>query len=112
MIYSSKEVLKLLKISKPTLYKLCREKGIKPNLIGRRYRYTEFDLKRLLSNQGIDTRDLETKFVGLVNSIWLILVEYANCLWENGEDKLKEIMIKNKDNVFFMNTTTFREKRK
>jgi excisionase family DNA binding protein len=108
-MYSTKTALKLLGISKPTLYKLCKQKGIKPKTIGGHYRYSDADLKKLLTSQGIDTRDLETKFVSLVNDVWFVLVEFSNQLWEDGEDKLKEILMKNKENIFIMNISTFKE---
>lgn len=109
MVSSTKEVLKLLKISKPTLYKLCKQKGIKPKTVGGHYRYTDTDLKKILTSQGIDTRNIESKFVDLVNDIWLTLVEFSNQIWDNGEEKLKEILIKNKSDIFIMNVTNFKE---
>lgn len=109
MVSSTKEVLKLLKISKPTLYKLCKQKGIKPKTVGGHYRYTDADLKKILTSQGVDTRNIESKFVDLVNDIWLTLVEFSNQIWDNGEEKLKEILIKNKSDIFIMNVTNFKE---
>jgi excisionase family DNA binding protein len=108
-MYSTKTALKLLGISKPTLYKLCKQKGIKSKTIGGHYRYSDADLKKLLTSQGVDTRDLETKFVSLVNDVWFVLVEFSNQLWEDGEDKLKKILMKNKENIFIMNISTFKE---
>jgi len=108
-MYSSKEALKILKISKPTLYKLCKQKGIKPKTIGKHYRYSDSEIKMLLSSEGIDTRDLELKFVDLVNDVWNVLIEFSNQIWENGEEKLKEIMIKNRQNIFVLNISTFKE---
>jgi excisionase family DNA binding protein len=64
---STKEALKLLHISKPTLYKLCKQKGIFPKKVGAHYRYTEADIQKLLFSEGADIRDLETKFVDLSN---------------------------------------------
>jgi excisionase family DNA binding protein len=108
-MYSTKDVLKLLKISKPTLYKLCKKKGIRPKTVGGHYRYSETDLKKLLTSQGIDTRDIESKFVELVNDVWFVLVQFSNQLWDEGEDKLREILLKNKSNIFLMNISTFKE---
>lgn len=109
MYCTTKDALKLLGISKPTLYKLCKHKGIKPKTVGGHYRYSELDIKKLLSSEGIDTRNLEEKFVSLVNDVWYVLVEFSNQMWSNGEEKLKEILMKNKDNIFIMNLSTFKE---
>lgn len=108
-MFTTKTTLKLLNISKPTLYKLLKQKGIKPKTVGKHYRYSEDDIKKLLTSQGIDTRDIETKFVNLVNDIWNMLVEFSNQIWNDGEEKLKEIMINNKENIFIMNISTFKE---
>jgi excisionase family DNA binding protein len=108
-MYSTKDALKMLGISKPTLYKLCKKKGISPKTVGGHYRYTDSDIKKLLSSEGIDTRDLEAKFVDLSNDIWLVLVQFANQLWDDGESKLKEIMMKNKEDIFLMNISKFKE---
>lgn len=106
---STKEALKLLHISKPTLYKLCKQKKIFPQKVGAHYRYTETDIKKLLSSQGIDTRDIEAKFVDLTNEIWNVLIQFSNQIWDDGEDKLKEILLKNKENIFLLNITNFKE---
>jgi hypothetical protein len=96
----------LLKISKPTLYKLCKQKNLKPKRVGNRYRYTDHDLKLLTEN--VDTRSLEEKFSNLVNSVWFMLVQYSRELYGNeGEKKLKEIV--SRTNIFFMNSTIFKE---
>lgn len=108
-MYSTKQALKQLGISKPTLYKLCKKKGILPKTIGGHYRFSDNDIKKLLSSEGIDTRDIEEKFVSLVNDVWFVLVEFSNQVWSNGEEKLKEILMKNKDNIFIMNLSTFKE---
>jgi hypothetical protein len=108
MIYSTKDVLKILNISKPTLYKLCKQRNVNPKTVGRHYRYTEFDLRKLLVNEHISEKDLETKFVSLVNDVWLTLVEFSNFLWTDGEEKLRKIMLRNRKNIFFMNITTFK----
>lgn len=112
-MYSTKDVIDILKISKPTLYKLCKSKCIKPKTIGRHYRYTDVDLRRLLSDEGIDTRDIEVKFENLVNNIWFMLVQYSKQLYgKDAENKLKEIIAGQKERIFFMNKTTFRENKK
>lgn len=108
-MHTTKEVLKLLKISKPTLYKLCKQKGIKPRTVGGHYRYTDLDLKKILTSQGIDARNIDAKFVDLVNELWFVLVEFSNQIWEDGEDKLKEILLRNRSNIFLMNISTFKE---
>lgn len=109
-MYTTKEVLKKLGISKPTLYKICKQKGLKPQLVGKHYRYTDENLKQILSDSGYDTRKIEDKFVEFTNDIWFILVKFANEIWsENGEEKLKEIMLKNKENLFIMNISKFKE---
>ena len=108
-MFSTKDALKKLGISKPTLYKLLKQKNIKPKTVGGHYRYTDEDIKKLLSSQGIDTRDIETKFVNLVNDVWFSLVEFSNQIWDNGEERLKEILLKNKENIFIMNISTFKE---
>lgn len=105
-MYSTKDVMGILKISKPTLYKLCKQKKLKPNMIGNRYKFTEYDLKILAENT--DIRGLEQKFSDLVKNVWFILNHYAKDLYGNsGEKKLKEII--SKSNFFFMNSTKFKE---
>ena len=109
-MYSTKDVLKKLSISKPTLYKLCKKKSIEPLRIGNHYRYTDIDLKKLLS-QEFDDRKIDDKFVSLVNDVWLTLVEFSNEIWKDqGETKLKEILLRNKENIFILNVSTFKEK--
>jgi len=108
-MYSTKDVLKKLKISKPTLYKLCKQKNVNPTRAGNHYRYTDKDINNLLS-QELDDRKIDEKFVGLVNDIWLMLVEFSNEIWSDGEIKLKEILLRNKENIFILNVSTFKEK--
>ena len=108
-MFATKDALKLLKISKPTLYKLCKKNGVKPQKVGGHYRYSEVDLKKLMTKQGVDPKDIEQRFVELVNDIWFVLVEFSNRIWDDGETKLKEILSKNKENVFFMNISKFKE---
>lgn len=109
-MYSTKDVLEILKISKPTFYKLCKNKGIKPKIVGSHYRYTDFDLERLLSDFGVDTRSQEKKFEGLVNNIWFMLVQYAKSLYgKDAETKLRKIIENQKDSIFVLNTTNFKE---
>lgn len=111
-MYSTKNVLELLKISKPTLYKLCKAKCIKPKTIGNHYRYTDEDLRKLLSDEGIDTRNPEEKFENLVNNIWFMLVQYAKQLYgKEAENKLKTLLEKQQPRIFFMNTTFIKEKK-
>ncbi|MDD5649567.1 MAG: hypothetical protein PHF86_04005 [Candidatus Nanoarchaeia archaeon] len=79
---------------------------MKPKRVGNRYRYTDHDLKLLTEN--VDTRSLEEKFSNLVNSVWFMLVQYSRELYGNeGEKKLKEIV--SRTNIFFMNSTIFKE---
>lgn len=110
MIHSTGEVLKLLNISKPTLYKLCKTRGIVPKRIGRNYRYSEDDLKLLLKYGEIDIRSVEDKFVSTINDVWFVLIKFAGELWGNeGESKLKEILLKNRQNIFILNVSNFEE---
>jgi len=109
-MYSTKDVLEILKISKPTFYKLCKNKGIKPKIVGSHYRYTDFDLEKLLSEAGIDTRSQEKKFETLVNNVWFVLVQYAKSLYgKNAEIELRKIIQSQKDSIFILNATNFKE---
>lgn len=109
-MYSTKDVLEILKISKPTFYKLCKNKGIVPKSVGCHYRYTDLDLERLLSDVGIDTRSQEKKFESLVNNIWFMLVQYAKSLYgKDAEIKLRKIIEEQKDSIFILNATNFKE---
>lgn len=109
-MYSTKDVLEILKISKPTFYKLCKNKGIEPKIVGSHYRYTDLDLEKLLSDIGVDTRSQEKKFESLVNNIWFILVQYAKNLYgKEAEIKLRNIIEGQKDSIFILNTTNFKE---
>ena len=109
MYSTTKDVLKKLNISKPTLYKLCKQKDVKPIRAGNHYRYTDKDIKNLLSQELDDTK-IDEKFVSLVNDIWLMLVEFSNEIWDDGETRLKEILLRNKENIFILNVSTFKEK--
>lgn len=106
------QVVKLLNISRPTLYKLCKKKGIQPKkTAGGNYRYSDRDLKQLVNQEGIDTRNIEIKFVDAVNDIWIILKKLSQEVWglENGEKKLIEILQKNKEDIFILNISHFKE---
>jgi excisionase family DNA binding protein len=104
-MYSTKEVMGLLKISKPTLYKLCRQKNLCPKKVGTHYRYSDQDVKRLLDTE---IKSAEERFSNLVNSVWFIMVNYAIELYgKEGENKLKQMICKS--NIFFMNTTSLKE---
>lgn len=45
------EMLKILKISRPTLYKLIREKKIKAKKVGRSYRFIKSDLESYFKSE-------------------------------------------------------------
>jgi len=107
-MYCTKDVMKILHISKPTLYKLCRLYKIQPQTVGKHYRYSEGDIKRLLERKGVDTRDLELKFEEVVREVKCSLIEFANLIWEDGEERLNEIL-KDKS-VFHLNKSIFKER--
>ena len=50
-IYTTEEVLKILKISKVTLYKLIKEGKIKAKKVGRSYRFLKSELENFLSGE-------------------------------------------------------------
>jgi len=111
MLYTTGEVTKRLNISRPTLYKLCKDKRIRPSSTpGGNYRYSDEDLKRLLEIYNIDTRDVEDKFVNAINEVWIIFKKMAEELWGigEGERKLREILENNKSDIFLLNSTSFK----
>lgn len=110
MYYTTKQVLKFLNISKPTLYRICKKKKIKPQkTAGGNYRFSEQDLNRIFDNECFEI-DIEKKFVKTSRDIWLMLKGLAEEIWgiENGEQKLKTILEKNKD-IFILNESNFKE---
>jgi len=111
MYYTTGQVIKLLNISKPTLYKICKSKKINPQrTTGGNYRFSEYDLKQLL-NENVDSINIEQYFVKTVNDIWLILKKLAEEIWglKDGEEKLKEILKKNQNEIFILNVSNFKE---
>lgn len=109
MMYSTKDVLELLSISKPTLYKLCKKKGVAPKKICNHYRFSDLDIIKL-TNQSLDTRDKRIKFECLVNDILNLLSQFSKQLYgKQGETKLHEILLRQKNSVFVMNMTHFKE---
>ena len=110
MFYNTGKVCKILQVSRPTLYKLCKERNVKPKKTsGGNYRFTELDLKRLMGDEKIDDRNIEEKFVELVNDNWLLMKQFAEEIWgiESGQKKLKRILEKNKNDIFILNISTF-----
>ena len=110
-MYTTGRLIQILNISRPTLYKFCKKKGIKPKKTpGGNYRYTELDLKTLLDDQGVDSRNVEEKLVNTINDVWIILKKLAEEVWgEQGERKLVELIEKNKNDIFILNLSTFKE---
>lgn len=109
MLYTTGQVTKILNVSKPTLYKICKNKGIKPQrTTGGNYRFSDLDLKKILDSDEINL-DIEQKFVKTVNDIWFMLKGLAEEIWgiEKGEKKLRRILEKHKDNIFILNMTKF-----
>ena len=108
-MYTTGEATRLLNVSRPTLYKLCKDKGIEPNkTAGGNYRFTEIQIKKLL-NQNLDTRNIEEKFVNAVNDVWIIFKKLAEDIWGlEGEKKLIEILEKNKQDIFLLNLSDFK----
>jgi len=109
MRYTTKQILKILNISKPTLYKICKEKQIVPKkTIGGHCRYSDEDVKRLLDDK-INSKDIETKFIETVNDVWFILKKLSEEIWgiEKGQEKLIEILQKNKEDIFILNLSNF-----
>ena len=107
--YSTGQVTEILNISRPTLYKLCKKKGINPKkTVGGNYRYTMADVNKLLDKQ-IDERCTEDKFINAVNDVWLIMKKLSDEIWgfEMGEKKLIDILQKNKNDIFILNITNF-----
>ena len=109
MYYTTGQITKILNISKPTLYKLCKEKNINPRkTAGGNYRFSEIDLRQLLGES--EVKNIEQSFVKVVNDVWLILKNMAEEIWGvEGEKRLIEILKKNKDNIFILNKSIFKE---
>ena len=111
MRYTTGQITKILNISRPTLYNLCKKKKIRPQrTAGGNYRYSEENLKELLE-QNLDEKDLETSFVEAVNDIWVILKKLADNVWgvDQGEERLVQILQKNKNDIFILNISNFKE---
>ena len=109
-MYTTGETTRLLNISRPTLYKLCKVKGIKPKkTVGGNYRFSDNDIRRLI-NKTIDENDIEEKFVNAVNDVWMIFKGFAEEIWglEKGETRLKEILRNNKEDIFIINISNFK----
>ena len=110
--YTTSQATKILNISRPTLYKLCKSRNIKPQqTIGGNYRFSEYDIKKLL-NKDEQQINLEKQFVNIVNDIWFILRKFADDIWglKEGEKRLIEILRKNQDEIFILNMSNFKEK--
>jgi len=109
MRYTTKQILKILNVSKPTLYKLCKDRKIvAKKTVGGHCRYSDEDVKELLGDQ-INSKDIETKFIETVNDVWLILKKLSEEIWgmEKGQEKLIEILQKNKQDIFILNLSNF-----
>jgi len=59
-IYTTEEVLKILKISKVTLYKLIKEGKIKAKKVGRSYRFLKSELENFLCGETSQNRKPES----------------------------------------------------
>ena len=108
-MYSTGQVVDILNISRPTLYKLCKNKGLIPKkTAGGNYRFTQDDLRILMGNK-VDDRNIEDKFVNAVNDVWLIMKKFAEDIWgiEKGEKKLIELLQNNRKDIFILNITNF-----
>jgi len=108
--YTTGQVTKILSISKPTLYKLCKSKNINPQrTAGGNYRFSDYDVKKLL-NQNEDEINIEKQFINTVNDVWFILKKLAEEIWGiEGEEKLKDILRKNQKEIFILNVSNFKE---
>lgn len=108
-MYTTGDILKKINVSRPTLYKLCKNKGVKPHrTAGGNYRFTEVQVKKLL-NQKLDPRDIDEKFVNAVNDVWVIFKKLAEDIWGlEGEEKLIEILENNKQDIFLLNLSNFK----
>ena len=108
-MYTTGDIVKKLHISRPTLYKLCKQKKIFPKqTAGGNYRYSELDFINLLNDFEIDNKNIEDKFIKMTKDIWIVLTEFSKTIWGNefGENKLKDII--KKSDLFIMNVSTFR----
>lgn len=109
MTYKTSDVLRLCNISKPTLYKICKAKNIKVGrTIGGNYRYSEKDVQAILG-ENIDTQSVERRFISTINDVWEVLTNMATEIWgKQGEQKLKDILNKNKNEIFLLNISEFK----
>ena len=108
-MYTTGEITKRLNVSRPTLYKLCKQKKIFPKkTVGGNYRYSEIDFINLLNDFELDDKNIEDKFIKLSKDIWLILTEFSKTIWGNeiGEERLRDIVQNN--NLFIMNVSQFK----
>ena len=77
-MYTTGKIIKILNISRPTLYKLCKSKGISPvKTPGGNYRYSESDLKRLLNSKSNSFFFITTMVVSVDNGIATPFLEYV-----------------------------------
>ena len=99
--YTTGQISKILNVSRPTLYKICSKKGIKPIIIGKKFRYTEIDLKKLLDEE--NNLNIEQK----ISDVFFILRQIGEEIWgkDQAEKKLMEIL---KENHFCLNKTVFK----
>lgn len=110
MFYTSKDVLEILKISKPTLYKLCKQKNIKPKTISGHFRFSDEDLSILVSDNKKEYDD-KKEFEGLVEEIMFVLNKFSKKIYGiKGEDILKTMILKTRMKKFILNKTVFKGK--
>lgn len=108
MKFTTGQVLERLNISKPTLYKLCRDKNVRPfKTVGGHNRYSNEDLEKLLERK-IDNENVDEKFDALVEDVLSVLGRFAYETWgEKGQSRLLDIIEKKKNN-FITNISTFK----
>jgi len=110
-MYTTGDVCKILNVSRPTLYKLCKERSVHPKKTSGNFRFSETDLKKILQENGKDLRDVEERFLDLVKDTWLIMRQMAKEVWgvNEGEKKLVDFLQKNKDDLFILNVSSLKE---
>jgi hypothetical protein len=112
MRYTTSQVQKIINVSKPTLYKLCKQKCVIPQKTsGGHSRYSDQDIKKLLGENGLN-KNIDQKFVETVNDVWFILKKLSEDIWGigKGEQKLIDIIQKNRNDIFILNLSVFKEK--
>jgi excisionase family DNA binding protein len=101
--YSTNKACKLLSLSRPTIYKICKAKNIEiEKTIGGSYRFSEIDLKRIIESRE-NTESVERRFSNMIEDVMIMLNAMAKEIYgEEAEQKLKDLIMNNKQEIFIL----------